>query len=74
MPSSGGANKLHHAMKTLVEKWDGTEAQWRDQVRLDFGENHLVPLEDQVSATIRAMGRLADVLGQVRRDCSDQSM
>jgi hypothetical protein len=73
MASSGGANKLHHAMKTLIERWEETEPHWRDQVRADFGENHLKPLEDQVGATIRAMGRLADVLNQVRRDCSDRS-
>jgi hypothetical protein len=59
-------------MKTLREKWDETEAHWRDQVRVEFEEHHLEPLESQVEGTLRAMSRLADVLAQVRRDCSDR--
>lgn len=71
MASSSGSNKLHYAMKSLLEHWEETGTQWRDQVRQEFEEEHVEPLESQVTNTMRAMSKLADVLSKVRRDCSE---
>lgn len=57
-------------MQTLREKWDQTEGTWRDQVRAEFAEEFLEPLESQVSATLRGIKRLEEVLRSVRRHCS----
>jgi hypothetical protein len=57
-------------MKTLREKWDNTEADWRDQVRAEFAEEFLEPLDSQVSATLRGIKRLEETLRAVRRQCS----
>ena len=70
MSSSGGSNKLNYAIKTLRAKWDEVEMHWRDGVRREFEEHHLVPLERQVEVTLRGMHDIADVLARVRRDCS----
>lgn len=65
-----GTSKLQHALKTLRAHWDSTQDGWRDQVRRDFEERHLAPLDAQVTQTIRAMDTLADVFAKIYRDCS----
>ena len=57
-------------MRTLREKWDQTEADWRDQVRRDFADEFLDPLGLQVSTTLRGIKRLEETLRAVRRQCS----
>lgn len=70
MSANAGWNKLNLALRTLHEKWDNTEADWRDQVRADFAEEFLEPLDRQVSATLRGIKRLEETLRAVRRQCS----
>ena len=70
MSATAGANKLQFALKDLRARWDALGETWRDAVRHDFEEQHIAPLETQVDTTLRAMSRLGEVLGRVRRDCS----
>lgn len=70
MSAEAGWNKLAHARKTLRETYDLTESDWRDQVRREFREHHLDPLEVQVEATLRAMREIGAVLRTVRRECA----
>jgi hypothetical protein len=68
-----GSGRLQQAARALRDRWLITEATWSDVVRRRFEERHLAPLEPAVDAAVIGMQRLADVLDQVRRDCSDRS-
>ncbi len=65
-----GTSKLRHALKTLRSQWDQTQDGWNDQVRRDFEEKRLAPLDSQVSSTMRAMDQLAELFSKIYRDCS----
>jgi hypothetical protein len=54
----------------LHEKWDLTEADWRDQKRLELGRDVIEPLEVDVNAAMRAMKLLDETLSRIRRECS----
>jgi len=68
---AAGTAKLEHALKTLRVHWDATKDDWSDQVRQNFEEKHLEPLETRVRSTIRGMDQLAAVLSQMIRDVGD---
>jgi hypothetical protein len=68
-----GSTHLHQTVRALKEQWLITEATWGDSVRQRFEERHLAPLEPAVDAAILGMQKMAEVLDQVRRDCSDRS-
>lgn len=65
-----GTSKLQHAIKSLRTHWDESQDGWRDQVRVDFEEQHIVPLDAQATNTLRAMHTIADLLARIQRDCS----
>ncbi len=67
---SEGATKLNYAIKTLRRKWEEAAPSWQDQVRADFEARHIEPLLTQVSATIRGMNSLDEIMQKMRRDCS----
>jgi predicted transcriptional regulator len=67
---SEGATKLNYAIKTLRRHWDEISPHWQDAVRADFEARHLDPLITQVTATVRGMNQLDEVLQKMRRDCS----
>jgi hypothetical protein len=68
-----GASRLKHAIRTLQERWLATEATWNDDVRRRFEERHVQPLDPAITAALIGMQKMAEVLDQVRRDCSDRS-
>ncbi|MDR3635679.1 MAG: hypothetical protein P4L84_17890 [Isosphaeraceae bacterium] len=68
-----GTNRLRHAIKALQDNWVLTEATWNDSVRQRFEERYLAPLDPAVGAAVIGMHKLAEVLDQVRRDCTDRS-
>ncbi len=57
----------------LRDQWLVTEATWSDSVRQRFEERYLAPIESAVDAAVNGMQKMAEVLDQVRRDCSDRS-
>jgi hypothetical protein len=68
--TSDGAVKLTHALKTVRLRWEDAQDYWHDSVRHNFEEQHLRPLEERVQVAIKGMQDLAEVLAQMRRECS----
>jgi hypothetical protein len=69
---AAGSIRMEQAFRELRDQWLVTEATWGDAVRRRFEERHLAPLEPATDAAKVGMQKLAEVLDQVRRDCSDQ--
>ena len=67
-----GSSRMERALRLLRDQWLITEATWSDSVRRRFQERHFTPLEPAVEAARVGMQKLAEVLDQVRRDCSDR--
>ncbi|HEU5117553.1 MAG TPA: hypothetical protein VFT74_12990 [Isosphaeraceae bacterium] len=65
-----GVGRLSHAIKTLRMQWEQTADTWRDEVRRDFEDRQIAPLDTQTTQTIRAMDDLADLFAKIYRDCS----
>jgi hypothetical protein len=70
---TAGSLELSAALKNLRVLWEQTQTAWDDIVRHDFEANYWAPLEGQLMSVLRAMERLAPVLAQVRRECSQDS-
>jgi hypothetical protein len=51
-------------------QWEQTGDTWRDQVRQDFEDRQIIPLDTQATQTVRAMDDLADLFAKIYRDCS----
>ncbi len=68
-----GSNRLKQTIRVLRDHWLVTEQTWGDAVRRRFEERHLQPLDPAVDAAVIGLQKLAEVLDQVRRDCSDRS-
>jgi len=68
-----GATRLSQTIRVLSDHWLVTEATWTDSVRQRFEERYLAPLEPAVDSAVNGLQKFAEVLDQVRRDCSDRS-
>jgi hypothetical protein len=68
-----GSHRLKHAVRSLLEHWQNTEASWNDSVREKFEERHLRPLDPACDAAVVGMQKIAEILDKVRRDCTDRS-
>ena len=68
-----GSTRLNQTIRALKDQWLVTEATWGDTVRQRFEDRYLAPLEPAVDSAINGMMKIAEVLDQVRRDCSDRS-
>ena len=68
-----GATRLKQTIRILNAHWLGTEATRSAVVRRPVEERHLTPLSPAVDAAVVGLQKLAEVLDQVRRDCSDRS-
>jgi hypothetical protein len=68
-----GAARLNQSIRALRDQWLITEATWGDAVRRRFEERYLNPLGPAVDSAMIGMQKMAEVLDQVRRDCSDRS-
>jgi hypothetical protein len=68
-----GSNRLKQTIRVLKDQWLITEATWSDVVRRRFEDRYLGPLDPAVDAAVTGMQKMAEVLDQVRRDCSDRS-
>lgn len=73
MSLSTGSGKLNRSVKDLRLRWEEAKAHWSDPVSQAFEENHCIPLEEQMRATLRAMDRLARIIDQARLECGDES-
>ena len=68
-----GSNRLKGSIRALRDQWLITEETWSDSVRKRFEDRYLAPLDPAVDAAVFGIQKLADILDQVRRDCTDRS-
>lgn len=68
-----GATRLKQTIRILNDQWLVAAEAWSDAVRRRFEETHLAPLAPAVDSAVAGMQKLAEILDQVRRDCSDRS-
>jgi hypothetical protein len=71
MTFGAAPSQLRNALKNLRGRWDGVEGEWRDDVRRQFEQTRLMPLDQAGEDTLRAMIELVDMMNRVYRDCSD---
>jgi hypothetical protein len=69
MSLSAGAGKLSFGLKTLRSRWDAVQMHWKDDVRQEFEERHLKPVEQEVMATLNATNVLAQILLKAQQEC-----
>jgi hypothetical protein len=65
--SSGQITK---ALKQLLIAWDETRAMWDDAKSREFEERFLLPLRMEIRNSAGALGEMAALLDQIRRDCT----
>ncbi len=68
-----GSSRLKQTIRVLRDHWLVTGETWSDAVRRRFEDRYLQPLDPATDAAVIGLQKLADVLDQVRRDCSDRS-
>jgi hypothetical protein len=68
-----GSTRLGQCARILRDHWRITEETWSDSVRQRFEDRYLVPLESAVDSAVNGIQGIAEILDQVRRDCSDRS-
>lgn len=71
MSLSTGRIQLYSALKTAKEHWEEVRVAWHDSVSADFEETCLLPLEQQVRTTLRALDQLSAILAQMHEECGD---
>jgi hypothetical protein len=69
MSLSAGSAKLSYALKTLRARWDMTQLHWTDDVRHDFEEHYLKPVEEEILATLNATYVLSQILLKAQQEC-----
>ena len=65
-----GGGRLGKAMKELLIQWEETKQVWDDPVSRRFEQQYLTPLQMDLKTAIAAMGQMALVLDNIRRDCT----
>lgn len=63
---------LIKAGKRLREQWESTRPFWHDQNAVDFERDLLQPLTPQLTLTLAAVTRMAQLLEQAERECWDE--
>ena len=66
-----GTIQLSKASKKLNDQWEETKPFWTDQKALDFDQDYLQQLSPQITVTLAAINRFAELLKKVERDCWD---
>ena len=61
--------QLAKSLKDLTGRWADTKADWDDVVSQRFEERFLDPLEADLRSAAAAMDHMAQLMGQIRRDC-----
>lgn len=67
-----GTIRLTRAAKRLRDQWLMTKEHWRDENSRTFERDHLDPLAPAITLTLAAVQRLAEVLEQAERECSEE--
>jgi hypothetical protein len=69
MSVQDGRGQLSKAIKMLMARWGETTSQWNDSMSHNFEKNRLEPMEADMRSAAAAMDHMAQILGQIRRDC-----
>ena len=69
MNLSTGSGKLSFALKTLRAHWELVSLHWKDDVRVEFDENYLKPIEQELMATLNATNLLSQVIIRAKQEC-----
>ena len=69
MTLTTGRTKLVEALKVLSVRWEDARAGWDDVAGREFEEAYFEPIAPHVQAAVRAIDRLAAVIGQMRHEC-----
>ena len=62
---------LHDAYKQLRLRFDVIKQTWEDDAARRFQREVIDPIESKVLTAIKGMEHVGELMGQVRRDCSD---
>lgn len=63
--------RLHRSMSELKDKWIEAKSHWDDATSREFAEKYLDPLPPQLTLTLSAIQRLAELIEQAERACED---
>ena len=66
-----GRGQLGKAMKDLTLRWGEAKLEWDDPVSHALETDFLLPMEVDLRTTLAAMDHIAQVLQQVRKDCTE---
>ena len=66
-----GMGQITHAFSDLKEKWAESNTHWNDDTSRQFEKLHLAPIVPQLQLLISAVQRLAEVLAQAEKECSE---
>ncbi len=69
MTLSTGRAKLVETLKVLSVRWEEARAGWDDASGREFEDHYVAPIAPHVQAAVRAIDRLAAVIGQMRHEC-----
>ena len=67
-----GVIRLTKATKKLKDRWEETKVHWGDQKAVAFDQDYLQHLAPQITLTLAAVNRFAQLLEKVERDCRDE--
>ena len=65
-----GRGQLGKGIKLLLRRWEEAKSEWDDSVSKNFEKTYLLPMELDLRNAVGAMDHMAQVLAQVRRDCT----
>jgi uncharacterized protein YukE len=63
---------LSNNLKNIRQAWEHIQDLWNDPVRQEFEQQHWLPMDEQVTETLRALDRLAQTVAQMKRECSEE--
>jgi hypothetical protein len=63
--------KIASSTKDLSGMWSNTKLQWNDANAMQFEEQVLKMLEQDVRSATQAMDQMGVLLTQIRRECSE---
>ncbi len=65
-----GSAQLSKATKELLSAWNETRSAWSDAISRGFEDKYIVPLQADARSAADALGAMAALLDQIRRDCT----
>ena len=70
-PSSSTVG-LVKAMRNLLSAWNVTKDSWQDAKMSAFEERYIEMLDQDTRQAVETMARMAGLIDQIRRECSDR--